>query len=760
MTRTRTSALPRFTLLAALVAACGPSNAGDDAGSGDDAAALPDAVNADADQSYLTDDDGDGYSEVMGDCNDHDEHINPAATEICDDQIDNNCNGATDLSEPDQDGDGYGPCQGDCDDEDENVNPGAEEVPDTIDNDCDGLVDADYDSDGFTVADGDCNDNDPDVYPGAQEDCYDGKDNDCNSYADQAEPDTDGDGYGPCSGDCDDGNIDIGPDSPEIDGDGIDNNCDNLVDEDIDGDGWTVANGDCADDDPTRNPAVTEVCGDGIDNNCSGDETDCLTDCEIAELTKSNVGCTYYAVDMDNDNNSAFQACFAVIVSNTDATKTANVQVDRWVSGLPVPLTFPGYTDTRAIPPGGLEVFRIAGSCSAPGSAVSGDAGIDGTGLATRNAFRIRSDLPVVAYQINPYEAALEHTTDASLLIASSALDRYHYVIAYPQTNPARGSWDLRSAINIIGTADGTSVTITSSTSTRAGGVVPALSPSQVWATTINEGDNLQIETLTTNNDLTGTYIESSAPVAVFGGNECADIPIYMGYCDHLEEQLTPLTTWGTEYVAARHPPRASESVIWRVVAASNATTITFDPAVHANLVLDAGEVAEFSTSSDFVARSTDPSKPFFMVQFMVGAEQTASESGTDIYTLGNLRGDPAMTISVPTAQYLDSYGFLSDSTYAYNWLVVARSDSSDQIHLDCWDPIPNAAFNTVGAGPYQVARVRLSAESGGVDGSCTSGAHRIWGDGPFGIWVYGVYSDTSYGYPGGMSLERIFSVE
>jgi hypothetical protein len=716
------------------------------------------------------DNDGDGYTYNQGDCDDTNPNVHPGAKEICTDGIDNDCNGYTDGQEPDKDGDGFGPCQGDCDDTNPNVHPGAKEIAGNgIDDNCDGITDDDIDGDGYLGCGNpgapapplcDCDDNDPDVHPGAREICGNGKDDDCNGYTDAQEPDQDGDGWGPCSGDCDDTDPNVYPGAPET-VDGKDNNCDNLVDEDLDGDGWTVANGDCDDHDPTVNPGVLEICGNGKDDNCNGvTDTDCLTPCDLAAMTRSNVGCEYYAVDMDNENSAA-GACYAIIVSNPDTTRTANVRIQRWVSGVAQDLTFPTLGTTRAVAPMGLQVFRVSGACSSPGAAITTDAGLDGTGLQSRGAFRIVSDNPVVAYQINPYEAATIHTTDASLLIPTAALDRHYFVISYPQTLPsARGSWDLRGTMNVIATQDNTTVTITSSTSTRGGGSVPALTTGQTWSTTLNAFDNLQIETLTTPNDLSGTYVVATAPVAVFGGNECTDVPQGMGYCDHVEEQMTPLSTWGTKYVAARHPPRASEKALWRLVAANNATTINFTPAaVHAPYTLARGQVVEFDAMQDFVAESTDPLKPFFLVQIMKGAEQTALESGTDINSLGNLRGDPAMCLSVPTEQFLSRYVVMADPTYSYNWLVVVRSNSTDQIYLDCLNPIPAAKFVTIPGTTYQVARIRLSAESGGVDGTCTSGTRTIWGAGPFGVWAWGVYADTSYGYPGGMNLQRIYPV-
>ncbi|MFC1819435.1 MopE-related protein, partial [Thermodesulfobacteriota bacterium] len=91
--------------------------------------------------TQIDDQDGDGYYPLSiggEDCNDNDSSINPQATEIWYDGVDQNCDG---LDDYDQDQDGY-PLGPDCDDQNFYVNPNmTEQCSDGIDNDCDGTVD-------------------------------------------------------------------------------------------------------------------------------------------------------------------------------------------------------------------------------------------------------------------------------------------------------------------------------------------------------------------------------------------------------------------------------------------------------------------------------------------------------------------------------------------------------------------------------------------------------------------------------------------
>jgi hypothetical protein len=309
-------------------------------------------------------DPGEGWVADATDCDDTDSTVFPGAEEVCND-ADDDCDGELDEGlesswYADDDGDGFGapdreildcePGAGwvenaeDCDDANSGIHPDAAETCDTIDNDCDGLVDdlddpvegtttwyTDADGDGYgddassieaceqpsgTAAyGGDCDDADAAYNPGASEDdCTDPADYNCDGSTGYA--DDDGDGWAACE-DCDDGDAAVNPDADEL-CNNVDDDCDGDIDEDdatdavtwyadADADGYgdsastTLAcdppSGyvaaayatDCDDLDATVSPVAAERC-DGVDNDCDGDVDEGVTDIFYADMDGDGYG--------------------------------------------------------------------------------------------------------------------------------------------------------------------------------------------------------------------------------------------------------------------------------------------------------------------------------------------------------------------------------------------------------------------------------------------------------------------------------------
>jgi hypothetical protein len=477
--------------------------------------------------------------------------------------------------------------------------------------------------------------------------------------------------------------------------------------------------------------------------------------CEAAAEVLTSVGCEFYVADLDN-YVSADPLTYAVVVSNPQESSSADVKVEDMRGPGNTLRTVPG-TDVD-LAAGELVIFELTCATGCPETT----AHIDHTGFAPLSAFRLVSDVPVLAYQWNTYGTGLE-TTDASLLIPTTSLEDV-YIGAVWHSGPNTGD---RSEITVVATEDGTQVTFTPSVTTNAGGSVPSIpAGTESAAFDLNAFDVIQIEPSVEHADLTGTLVSASAPVAVFGGHSCAMVPTPEFYaCDHVEEQLLPLTAWGVDTVLARYAPRdaltmETDEALWRIVAGADGMTVYFDPAVDsvgASYHFDSqGEVLEFLSPVDHYATAElddppdpeEPGAPFFAYQMMTGRFYVGGGS----YQWG----DPMMLLSPPAGQYLDRYVFNTDSKFdfAFDRVIVVRQ-AGVPVDLDCLGVLPDEDFVAVGASDFEVGRFAL--DYNGVDvGGCEDGAHYIWSEEPFAVSVVGEDFANSYGYLGGVGVRSI----
>lgn len=494
---------------------------------------------------------------------------------------------------------------------------------------------------------------------------------------------------------------------------------------------------------------------------CNPTTLTCANACGNATATKQSVGCEYYATDMQVFA-SRIDHCFAAFVANTWNTPAKlNVTFDggalspaafaRIPSGSGPGLTYLPYDEAAGLPPGEVAILFLSGSpnsqvpCPVAPAVNFGASGLIGTGIG--KSFQITSDVPVVTYQINPYGGGNTAITGASLLLPTSAWDtNYVAVNAAPQTTES-------PSMNIIAAEDNTTVKMLPRAAVLGGNGVPASPANTEFTMTLSKGQQAQI---IQNAELTGSILQSDKPIGLMGGNPCMNVPSGTSFCDHGEQMIPPVRALGSEYAAVQFKPRvAGDAAYWRIVGAIDGTTLTYSADVGGPATINAGESVMFESGSPFVVKSQDVDHPFLFFTYMSGSE--GAESGY---------GDPEFVVSVPPAQYMNSYVFFTDPTYPETSIVVIRNKLNDtfrEVNLDCAGPL--AGWQPVG--DYEWTRADISVGNFLPAGQCQNGRHEIESEGPFGLWVWGwgtpnttsFTANVSYGYPGGMNVLPINEV-
>jgi hypothetical protein len=523
---------------------------------------------------------------------------------------------------------------------------------------------------------------------------------------------------------------------------------------------------------------------------------DTIDTCEEAQEKKTSVGCEYLPVYMDG-LFAADGGCFAAFVANTHA-KPAHIeatfdgapldlsQFAKIPQGNGVGLSYNPYDPAAGLPPGEVAILFLSGpyepnpphgfmypkNCPIP-SAVPAGVQIHSTGIG--KAFRVTTDVPVVAYQMLPYGGGDSAVTGATLLLPTTAWDtNYVGVNTYPA---AFGETTLSPSMSLVADQDGTDITILPKADIVAGAGVAGASKGVSVTYSLQAGEVLQLTQL---EELTGSAIESTRPIGLFGGHQCANTPQNTPYCDHAEQQIPAVRALGSEYAAVTHRQRTNKTEYppWRLIGAVDGTILTYDPPdVIGPTELASGQFLEFYTNKPFVVRSQDASHPFILLAYMTGAGAVAP-TPIDGY------GDPEVVRIVPPAQFLARYVFFTDPTYPETNLVVVRRKAETgfaDVELDCMGKL--TGFTPLGSsGEYEFTRVDLVRHNFEAQGGCNNGRHEMKSDAPFGVWVWGWGTPetvpnppegtfpcmdslpnytcfVSYGYPAGEGLALINDV-
>jgi len=492
--------------------------------------------------------------------------------------------------------------------------------------------------------------------------------------------------------------------------------------------GLACQDGECV---PCAADCAGKVCGDdgcgGSCGECDGGLSciagACGTPCQSAAFAKSRVGCEFWAADLDNvevAQNAAVGVQVMVPGGNGPATLTF---ID-YLGGVPKQL-LPGDLGavSLVVPEGTAQAFKLPASHDLDGSELS------------YKAIRILSDVPVSVVQLNPLKAGALYSADGSLLLPAHLAGTKYFVFSWKHR--AEG-FVFSGNLAVVGTQDGTSLSVWPTAAVAPSSTVPALpaNPMLPYTFMLNAGTTLNLATSGPGGaDLTGSMLESDKPVVVFGAHECANIPLEVNYCDHIEEQLPPLVLWRTEYVGDVFKPRnAAHKDIWRIMASEDGTTVTLDPLVAGPYSLSAGQWVEFLAGEAFHVKAT---KPILLGHYLQGGNYSGFASDPLCGQGSTGIGDPAFSLPTGIVDYATQSRLFAPPDYEYDYVnIVLPASKVPSLKMD---GEPLAAGGTA-VGTSGLALVQVSV---------TDGYHEVLADAPLGLTSYGYACDMSYAYPG-----------
>ncbi|XP_078329764.1 IgGFc-binding protein-like isoform X2 [Crassostrea virginica] len=232
--------------------------------------------------------------------------------------------------------------------------------------------------------------------------------------------------------------------------------------------------------------------------------------------------------------------------------------------------------------------------------------------------------------------------------------------------------------------------------------------------------------------DLTGTVIKSSSPIAAFSGNDCNKLE-YIGYCDHLIEQLPPTASVDKIYIV---PPNSDDrDTLIRITALENCSFTYSVDNVNQTVSLDQYET--FDTKiSDNQTCSIESEKPVLVTTF-------------GLYSNSSSLGDPSMIIVPGVHQYMNYYKIVVPSGFTNSYVsIMMIFTSKDYLRINGTEiSKEDIVFESnlyADTCTYNVRVIKVS------EGELT--ASTVDGE-PFGLICNGVAYYKAYGFSGNSLL-------
>ena len=369
------------------------------------------------------------------------------------------------------------------------------------------------------------------------------------------------------------------------------------------------------------------------------------------------------------------------------------------------------------------------------------------------------AEQPIAVYAMTRFQ----YTSDGFMGVPINGLGNDYVIGSWPQYTATGSMFKLPALSNIVAAYDSTEVTFVMG-GTPGSKTTGGLTAGQGKKWTLNAGDVICLANDDDGQDIAGSRVTATKPVAVISGNQCANVPSGVPWCDFIADMELPTITWGKEYHVTALVDRLFNPVI-RVFAHPDYKDVKV---YRDGIEWFTLENKNRTENQAFVERRLQDGPP----------KSTYISADAPIYIMlyntgqadDNISSDPFQYVITPVEQYQKEIVFCTPNakggtlpfTKNYVNLVYALGEN---------DNIPDdLEFGTVSNGQieWRTVQSRFGTNTGHIFSATTSnglkyamkrltlpgdGVFRIRANQPFAAYSYGYSDYDSYGFPTSANL-------
>ncbi|KAG5855800.1 hypothetical protein ANANG_G00000440 [Anguilla anguilla] len=349
-------------------------------------------------------------------------------------------------------------------------------------------------------------------------------------------------------------------------------------------------------------------------------------------------------------------------------------------------------------------------------------------GAGEGTTIQMPSDVEIYGSQKSSKTVLIEATQEVMVLSLNSKLYTADTSLVYPVTKWGTEYYVFTPSTSPLGTFEEFSVTNHKQRNTVQ--IFPRV-PVRFQGETFIPGSTINVELepfeslqIQSYNDLTGTRVLSTLPVAVSSGHTCT---WRFSKCNHVYEQLLPVQNWGKNFLLA--PMRFQTRYDSVYVQASQTTQVVIKSGGQDKvMLLNKGQIEEFR------------------IEMNNGALITANQGIQVLYLFNGVRVsgllmyDPFLMTVLSTDYFCSSYTLNGQAGFDNKALFLIRNSDLPGLRFDN-APLPsNVQFTPIGGSEFSWAEVPFKAGFGQHSASQPTAS--------FGVYSIGVSQMNGYGAP------------